>query len=472
MDILERANRYLERIFGQDFANERLEIFFATVWRPLLGGIIASGAICYYSYQVTHMAFYWWFFAAYNLVVVFRYVSAQLYFTKRQLCSLPLWHVIFNLGMFANGVAWAVLGYWAALTGQSGLVHVTTLTLVSVVTVNLISYPSNRLSHYVYAPMVTFPVTIHSLLYSQDNILHVAAILVMVIFNPMVILASMSSFKVTVNLLDQSAKKGKLDAEIQNARIVQETLFPTAVAEFGNLSIAGFYEPAGTCGGDWWHYSRVKNKIYLGIGDATGHGLPAALITSAASSAFSIIEERELTPSQGLEVLNRAIHANSRGQMMMTFFMAVFDMETGVLVYANASHEPALLLPVGVERKRWKEHVEPLQEVNGPRLGESLDSCFKEAEVRLKPGEVVFFYTDGLVDAANSESRRWGEQNLLRTLGNSLEHDGIPTSAQVVIDSVAHQVRKHANVVEVDDDITFFALRLKTPAAEAKRKAS
>ncbi len=97
-------------------------------------------------------------------------------------------------------------------------------------------------------------------------------------------------------LLDQTAEKARMESELQTAKTVQETLFPETRAKIGPLAIAGYYEPASECGGDWWHYCQIGNKIFLWIGDATGHGAPAALITSAAKSASTIIERLNISP--------------------------------------------------------------------------------------------------------------------------------------------------------------------------------
>jgi phosphoserine phosphatase RsbU/P len=84
-------------------------------------------------------------------------------------------------------------------------------------------------------------------------------------------------------LLENTAEKVRMEGELATVRTVQETLFPPANTRFGPLCIKGHFEPASECGGDWWSYSRIGNKIFIYIGDATGHGAPAALITSAAA---------------------------------------------------------------------------------------------------------------------------------------------------------------------------------------------
>src|SRR5205823_2940179 len=91
-------------------------------------------------------------------------------------------------------------------------------------------------------------------------------------------------------LMSETAEKARMQSELATVKTVQETLFPASQSQFGPIRIKGHFEPASECGGDWWNYSRVEDKIFLWIGDATGHGAPAALITGAACSAAAVIE--------------------------------------------------------------------------------------------------------------------------------------------------------------------------------------
>lgn len=221
-------------------------------------------------------------------------------------------------------------------------------------------------------------------------------------------------------LMVATAEKARMESELTTVRTVQETLFPPAQAQFGALRISGHFEPASECGGDWWSYSRVGNKIFLWVGDATGHGAPAALITSAARSAASIIESMEVSsPGEALTILNRAIHQTSKGQIMMTFFLAAFDLDEGRFTYASASHDPPYHMRRTGERFT-KNDLNPLNDVNGPRLGEQKDHKYDEITVEFQPGDLLFFYTDGILDIADPSGKKWGERNVLKSLVESV----------------------------------------------------
>lgn len=256
-------------------------------------------------------------------------------------------------------------------------------------------------------------------------------------------------------LLEQTAEKARMESELQTAKTVQETLFPETRAKIGPLAIAGYYEPASECGGDWWHYCQIGNKIFLWIGDATGHGAPAALITSAAKSASTIIERLNISPAKALELLNRSIYDVSKGRIMMTFFLASFDLETGELVYCNASHEAPFLIKKG-EGPLKKKDLIPLNEVNNPRLGQARDSVYEQTSIQVEEGDSVFFYTDGIPDIQNPGKEAWGEREFLKALiAANKDYPGVNDS----VDRFVVTFQGHRQGAPLVDDVTFFVVK-------------
>lgn len=256
-------------------------------------------------------------------------------------------------------------------------------------------------------------------------------------------------------LLDETAQKARMESELQTAKTVQETLFPETEAQIGPLSIAGFYEPASECGGDWWHYCQVGKKIFLWIGDATGHGAPAALITSAAKSASTIIERLNITPAQALELLNRSIYDVSKGRIMMTFFLAAYDPETKELTYANASHESPFLIKKG-ENPLKKKDLIPLNEVNNPRLGQDRETKYKQTTVKLDVDDLILFYTDGIPDIQNEMKMTWGEREFLKAIVAA--NKDYP-SAQDSVARLVQMIQDYRQGGVLIDDVTFFVVK-------------
>ena len=258
-------------------------------------------------------------------------------------------------------------------------------------------------------------------------------------------------------LMEQTAEKARMEGELQTARMVQETLFPPPRADFGSMEIAGFYEPASEVGGDWWSYTRIGDHVYLWIGDATGHGAGAALITSAAKSAAGLIETLNFSPAQALQALNKSIYDVSRGKVMMTFFLGKLNLRTFEMVYCNASHEAPFLF----RRKEGpykKKDIEFLNEVNNPRLGQGRDSEYKEVSVDLGPGDLLFFYTDGVPDIRNPANEAWGEREFIKGLLASL--NTTPSSHEALV-QFCESFQVYRQGTTLADDLTFFIVKNK-----------
>jgi sigma-B regulation protein RsbU (phosphoserine phosphatase) len=266
-------------------------------------------------------------------------------------------------------------------------------------------------------------------------------------------------------LMLETAEKARMESELATARAVQETLFPESAANLGSVEIAGHYAPASECGGDWWHYCENGDKVYIWVGDATGHGVPAALLTSAARAVTSVITLGPPRPvSECLSILNHAICETSKGKMMMTFFLACIDKRTGEMNYANASHEPPMILHKMSEEPTRNDFT-PLNEINNPRLGEQPDIGFRETKVWLEPGDCVVFYTDGLTDVKNKESKAWGERRFLKALASEIHakvHKGDASSndsLKMALNGVVADVESFREQTQLDDDVTLILCR-------------
>lgn len=264
-------------------------------------------------------------------------------------------------------------------------------------------------------------------------------------------------------LLDKTAENARMEAELETAHTVQNTLFPRNDAKLGPVCIYGDSVPASECGGDWWHYSHVGNKVYLWIGDATGHGVPAALLTSAARAVASVIEGIEgITPAEALSMLNKAIYSTSKGEMMMTFFLACFDLDENTLTYSNASHDPPFLLSHSIDGKPKRRDYLPLVENNNPRLGERPDSEYSNYTMEINRGDKLIFYTDGIVDVKSPEGELFGERRFLKSL-STINTENVDATVRSVF-GILNDFRKET---PLDDDVTLVLVEFEHSKAAA-----
>lgn len=260
-----------------------------------------------------------------------------------------------------------------------------------------------------------------------------------------------------VRLLNETANKARMESELKTAQIVQSTLLPKDEYESEFIQIKGCYTSASECGGDWWHYFESQDKVWIWIADATGHGAPAALLTSAAKSAVSVIERLNLPLQESFEYLNFAICSVSKENMMMTSFLGVIDKKTKVMTYINASHEPSIFIKKNETIS--KDDLIFLNETSNPRLGQMKEAQFSSAQIQLEKGDRVVFYTDGVMDVKNSDSSKsYGERNFMKDIVKSYNSSSNLNEFYVNYKNSLDSFRSNSELV---DDVTYCFFEIK-----------
>ncbi len=255
-------------------------------------------------------------------------------------------------------------------------------------------------------------------------------------------------------------KVSRMEAELQTAKAVQDTLFPMP-SEFttAKISLAGSYQPASECGGDWWFYNTIGDRIFLWIGDVTGHGVSAALVTSAARAAVSGIEAHaDITPAAALTILNKAVYDASKGQKYMSFFVVAIDLKTGACTYASAAHE----LPFWIQQQDTdvskKPEVTYLSTAGTSfLLGQQPSATFPEYTIYLKPGDSLFLYTDGITELVNNNGQQWGDRKVRQAILNCAQSSNSAAKFIYKFNECIHHFRQNAEIL---DDMTFFIFNL------------
>lgn len=240
----------------------------------------------------------------------------------------------------------------------------------------------------------------------------------------------------------------RMQFELNTAKTVQDTLFPPANAMIGNSEISGFYEPASECGGDWWYYNQVDDKVFLWIGDVTGHGVSAALLTSAVRGAASVLERTSGSPLSQLSALNAIVGSVGAGVRQMTFLIAEINLQTGTCTYVSAAHEPCICF-----RKNVSQFELLLSEPSIP-LGREKTLALKEFTVTLSRGDRLIFYTDGVYDIANRSGDRLERRGFRALLNRQVPQTN---GSQDLVEQLRASLETHREQTALLDDITLFA---------------
>ncbi len=261
-------------------------------------------------------------------------------------------------------------------------------------------------------------------------------------------------------LISESVEKARMENELQTARLVQSTLLAPPQLKTDAVELHPQYLPASECGGDFWDVFATDEKVTLVIGDATGHGAAAAMVTAIAKSCLStmndVYADAPLSPEQILTMLNTVIYGSCKGQLLMTLCIAQLNVETGELAIANAGHESPLLLRakdvISVDKDSDKKHRNSAEVLfaRGERLGFDPTVVYKSEHFKVAIGDVLLLYTDGISEARNMDDKEWGERALKKyfTRGGTRP---LPNIGEEMIDAM-NEFTKGA---PQKDDITF-----------------
>lgn len=249
-------------------------------------------------------------------------------------------------------------------------------------------------------------------------------------------------------LLEDVRVKAQLEREMSLARTVQETLSPGREAlQVGPLRIAGVVVTADACGGDWWFRAPLdEQRVAIGIGDVTGHGLSTALVATSATSGFAsamtMREPDQLNSQVLISALNITLAHLGRGEYQMSSALAVIDTQTGFIDYAAGGH------PAACVYNRMSGQFASLP-ARGPLLGASVASQYSSRQAQLRPGDIVVWFSDGLTEARDAAGKLYGNQRLSATVQANSQQ-----SAEGLRDAILADVRAFSAGQPQRDDIT------------------
>jgi serine phosphatase RsbU (regulator of sigma subunit)/predicted ester cyclase len=198
-------------------------------------------------------------------------------------------------------------------------------------------------------------------------------------------------------------ERERIEQELLVARRIQQAALPAAVPKLEGWQISPYYQPAREVGGDFYDFHLLpEGRLGLVVGDATGKGVPAALVMSTTLGMLQLAAQasESSSPSEVLERVNEALTVRIPANMFVTCFYATLDPNNGSLSYANAGHDLPYL-------HRGRGEAEELR-ARGMPLGLMSAMGYEEKEIELDVGEGVFFYSDGLVEAHDPKGEMFG----------------------------------------------------------------
>jgi sigma-B regulation protein RsbU (phosphoserine phosphatase) len=242
-------------------------------------------------------------------------------------------------------------------------------------------------------------------------------------------------------LHEATIEQERLKNEVLLAREIQLNLLPDTAPKHDKLELHGKMESSVEVGGDYYDFFEISpDRIGVAIGDVSGKGVPAAMLVSSLQAVFKNLARRDkMNPAQVIEELNRYLCDNAKSGQYATIFYGVFELGESAFTYCNAGHCPTLLI---------KTHYADRLGEGGLVLGIEPGHRYEEGRVRLDPGDILCFYTDGVTEQSGAKGQQYGEQRLIDFLR---ANRNLPLAA--LQDSLFASVLAFGNGRQ-DDDIT------------------
>lgn len=238
------------------------------------------------------------------------------------------------------------------------------------------------------------------------------------------------------------SERERIKTELDISKRIQRSNLPTEPLKNEYYQAYGFSEPAKEVGGDFYDYFEIDDEnIAIVIGDASGKGVPAALL---ATTTQTIIRDQlynnKKDPCKVLYFANNHLCRNNSETMFITLWLGIYNKKTNILNFSNAGHNP----PIIEENNNFK-----LLDIDGGiALGVLEDYNYITEEIEL-PSKIIA-YTDGITDAINKNETMYGEKRLINCLNNNSNED--------IINSILKDVNNFVEDNEQFDDMTILIL--------------
>lgn len=268
------------------------------------------------------------------------------------------------------------------------------------------------------------------------------------------LIAAQCAISITNAKLYAAAIRGvKINQQMKLAGVIQRRMLPKKTPNMEGFGIAAAYKPCYNVGGDLYDFIQINDDAFVVvIADVMGKGLPAAILMSmfrgwirAYTSTLTECNESDI--HRLIVRLNRMICQECELGEFVTLCFAVVNRKKMAVSYCSCGHDPTYLLRGG--------SITELSE-GGMVLGVDADTEYRVATVPLELGDVLLFYTDGLIDAENFEGKYWGRERLLETLK---KYDN--WTAEVTAGTILAYRRRFTGIAPQSDDTTIVCVRVK-----------
>ena len=262
-----------------------------------------------------------------------------------------------------------------------------------------------------------------------------------------------SEFNIMTEMI-QDAKEKEIESRIMNeqlemARDIQEGLNPMGYYDKSGVEIKGFTRAAKGVGGDYFDYIDIDEKrVGALISDVSGKGVPASLVMVMIRTVFtSYITRKDIDCASVVRAINDSLSADFAIDKFATLFFMIYDRSTEELAFSNAGHGPLFCY-------RADRHACTRTSLDGVPIGIMEDVEYRQAKVKISPGDMVVLYTDGITEMRNPEKEEYGIHRVQKLM---LEHNNL--NASDFAELLVEDVEKFRREAPPHDDMTLLVFK-------------
>jgi len=197
--------------------------------------------------------------------------------------------------------------------------------------------------------------------------------------------------------------------ELEQAAEIQRSFLPSIAPQVEGLDLAGHNAACRTVGGDYYDFfAYPSGRVAMVLGDVSGKGMPASLLMMGLQARVQALIDEPSCLGQQMTRINRITSANCPRNRFISFFMCILDSSTGELTYANAGHNPPLIIR--------SDGTHEVLEGGGPVLGILSMIEYQEYKVQINKGDTFAIYSDGVTEAATPNDEEFETENLAKVL--------------------------------------------------------
>ncbi len=251
-------------------------------------------------------------------------------------------------------------------------------------------------------------------------------------------------------LFEEVVVKERLEQELKVAHDAQRKLLPKKMPELAGFEIDAISITANEVGGDYYDFFELEGKLGIAVGDVSGKGAKAAFYMAELKGIIEALAHIYSSPKDLMIQINRTLVRNLEPTAFISLIYAVLDIKKRELSFSRAGHCPLLFCP----KRGEPQFMEPRGLGLGLEFGKKFEDILTEQKIKIKSGEVLLFYTDGVIEARNSEQKEF-DQERLRTVAAKTAS----LSARQIKDALVNEIRAFVGQARAHDDLTFVVLK-------------